>query len=200
MSSNDRAQDAPPGARTVTEADVEAVTELFARAFYEDPVWSWAFADPQTRVAHLRRLWSLFMHSALPYGSVFVTEDGAAASLWIPPGMPELIDEDEARLEPLVRELAGSRADDVLTLLDRFGAHDEVGLMKTNRHGFERDADGYTHLRDVRVHAVAARRRAVRTRSAGSRQLRIRRGPHPPGRRGRTGPQDAPAGNGDQIG
>src|SRR5947209_2064058 len=123
MSSNDRAQDAPPGARTVTEADVEAVTELFARAFYEDPVWSWAFADPQTRVAHLRRLWSLFMHSALPYGSVFVTEDGAAASLWIPPGMPELIDEDEARLEPLVRELAGSRADDVLTLLDRFGAH-----------------------------------------------------------------------------
>jgi GNAT superfamily N-acetyltransferase len=42
------------------------------------------------------------------------------ASLWIPPGERELSDEDEARLEPLVRELVGSHADDVLALLERF--------------------------------------------------------------------------------
>jgi hypothetical protein len=40
-----------------------------------------------------------------------MTEDGGAAALWIPPGEPELTHEDEARVEPLLRELIGSHAD-----------------------------------------------------------------------------------------
>lgn len=70
-----------------------------------------------------RILWGLFMHSAVPYGCVWMTDDGGAAALWIPPGEPELSDEDEARVEPLLRELVGSHADDVLTLLDAFDAN-----------------------------------------------------------------------------
>ena len=62
------------------------------------------------------------MHSALPYGWVWMTEDGGAASLWIPPEKPELSEEDEARIEPLLRQFVGSHADDVLVLLDRFEA------------------------------------------------------------------------------
>jgi GNAT superfamily N-acetyltransferase len=49
-----------------------------------------------------------------------MTDDGGAASLWIPPGEPELSEADDARLEPLVRDLIGSRADDVLALFERF--------------------------------------------------------------------------------
>ena len=60
------------------------------------------------------------MHTAVPYGWVWMTEDGGAASSWIPPGKPELSEEDEAQVEPLVRRLVGAHADDVLTLLDRF--------------------------------------------------------------------------------
>jgi GNAT superfamily N-acetyltransferase len=52
-----------------------------------------------------------------------MTEDGGAAASWIPPGEPELSDEDEARIEPLLRELVGSHADDVLALLERFDAN-----------------------------------------------------------------------------
>src|SRR6516164_8835559 len=63
------------------------------------------------------------MHSALPYGWVWMTEDGGAASLWIPPEKPELSEEDEARMEPLLRQLVGSHTDDVLVLLDRFEAN-----------------------------------------------------------------------------
>ena len=63
------------------------------------------------------------MHSALPYGHVWMTEDGGAASLWIPPGQPELSEEDEAQVEPLLRECVGAHADQVLTLLDRFDAN-----------------------------------------------------------------------------
>jgi GNAT superfamily N-acetyltransferase len=112
--------DAAPGVKLVTEAEAEQVAELFALAFYDDPIWSWAFPDPGTRVEHQRAWWRLFLHSALPYRSVWTTEDGGAASLWIPAGEPELSDEDAARVEPLLRELTGPHADDVLTLLDHF--------------------------------------------------------------------------------
>jgi GNAT superfamily N-acetyltransferase len=104
----------------VTPDDGDRVTDLFALAFYDDPTWSWAFPDPERRMEQHRLLWGLFLHSALAYGWVWMTEDGGAASLWIPPGEPELSEADEARLEPLVRELAGSHADDVLALFERF--------------------------------------------------------------------------------
>jgi GNAT superfamily N-acetyltransferase len=114
---------APQGVRQATAADADRVTELFALAFYDDPTWSWAFPDPKQRMAQHRLLWGLFLHSALPYGWVWVTGDGGAASLWIPPGEPELSDSDDARLEPLVRELVGSHADEVLALFERFDAN-----------------------------------------------------------------------------
>jgi GNAT superfamily N-acetyltransferase len=107
----------------VTETDADRVTELFTRAFYDDPTWSWAFPDPERRMDHHRIWWGLCMHGALPYGWVWMTEDGGAASLWIPPGEPELSDGDEARVESLLGELVGSHADDVLVLLDRFEAN-----------------------------------------------------------------------------
>jgi GNAT superfamily N-acetyltransferase len=115
--------DAAPGVRRVTAAEADEVTELFTLAFHQDPTWSWAFPDPDRRMDHHRLLWGLYMHSALPYGWVWRTEDGGAASLWIPPGRPELSDEDEARLEPLVRDLVGAHANDVLTLIDRFDSN-----------------------------------------------------------------------------
>jgi GNAT superfamily N-acetyltransferase len=114
---------APPRLRQVTDADADRVTELFTLAFYDDPTWSWAFPDPEQREDQHRMLWGLFMHSAVPYGWVWMTDDGGAASLWIPPGEPELSEEDEARLEPLVRELVGLHAEDVLALLERFDAN-----------------------------------------------------------------------------
>ena len=70
-----------------------------------------------------RLLWGLFLHSAIPHGWVWMTDDGGAASLWIPPGEAELSEADEARIEPLVRDLVGSHADDVLALFERFDAN-----------------------------------------------------------------------------
>jgi GNAT superfamily N-acetyltransferase len=111
------------GVKPVTEAEADRAIELFTLAFYDDPTWSWAFPAPDRRMEHHRTLWGLFMHSAVPYGSVWMTDDGGAAALWIPPGEPELTPEDETRVEPLLRELIGGHADDVLELLDRFDAH-----------------------------------------------------------------------------
>ena len=112
--------DQPLAIRRVSEAHAARVIELFTLAFYDDPTWGWAFPDPDRRIEHHRAFWGLSMHSAVPLGSVWMTEDGGAASLWIPPGESELSDEDEKRLAPLIHELVGSHADDVLTLIRRF--------------------------------------------------------------------------------
>jgi GNAT superfamily N-acetyltransferase len=109
--------------RRVTEAQADHVVELFALAFYDDPTWSWAFPDTERRLEQYRRVWRLYLHSAIPYGSVSMTDDAGAAAVWIPPGKPELSEDDEARIEPLLRELLGSRADEVLALMDRFEAN-----------------------------------------------------------------------------
>jgi GNAT superfamily N-acetyltransferase len=44
----------------------------------------------------------------------------AAASVWIPPSGVELTDDEEERVEPLLTDLLGTRAGEVLTLLQRF--------------------------------------------------------------------------------
>ena len=113
----------PPGVRQVSDGDADPVAELFALAFYDDPTWSWAFPDSEQRMDQHRLLWGLFLHSAIPYGSVWMTDDGGAASLWIPPGELELSEADETRIEPLLRDLIGSHADEVLALFDRFDAN-----------------------------------------------------------------------------
>ncbi len=115
--------DAMAGIRRVSEAQADQVTELFALAFRDDPTWGWAFPDLEKRVEQQRLWWGLVMHSAVPYGCVWMTEDSGAASLWIPPEEPELNEQDEARMEPLLRQLLGSRADPVLILLERFEAN-----------------------------------------------------------------------------
>jgi GNAT superfamily N-acetyltransferase len=113
---------AGPGITRVTEADAEQVTELFTLAFYDDPTWSWAFPDPDRRMEQHHAWWALYVHSAVPHGWVWKTADGGAAAVWIPPGAPELSDEDEAKVEPLLRGMLGAHAESVLTLVEHFDA------------------------------------------------------------------------------
>jgi GNAT superfamily N-acetyltransferase len=111
------------GARQVTEAEADRVTELFALAFYADPVWSWAFPAGEERIEHHRVWWGLYVRNAVRQGRVWTTDDGGAAAVWIPPGGSELSDDDQANVEPLLRRLLGSHASDVLTLLHSFDAN-----------------------------------------------------------------------------
>ena len=106
--------------RRAEPADLEEVVEILALAFDEDPTGSWAFPDPEARLEQLRAWWGLHVHSALPHGWVWINGDGSAASVWIPPGLPELSEEDEARRDPLLRSLVGEHANEVLTLIEHF--------------------------------------------------------------------------------
>jgi GNAT superfamily N-acetyltransferase len=105
-----------PEIRRAAPGDLETVTETLWLAFGGDPLWSWAFPDHD----RLRPLWRLFIASAIPHRWVWMLDEGAAAALWIPPGRKELSPQEEQLVEPLLRELAGGRAPELLALFERF--------------------------------------------------------------------------------
>jgi GNAT superfamily N-acetyltransferase len=102
--------------RRARPEDLEAVTETLWLAFAEDPLWRWAFPEHAEQLP----LWRLYVSSALKHEWVWTIGDYAAATVWIPPGHPELTPEEEAQVPGLLGERAGA----VLGLFDAFdGAH-----------------------------------------------------------------------------
>ena len=99
-------------------SDLDGVTATLTAAFATDPLWSWAFPDPDD----LSVWWRYFIASALRYPWVWISGEYAAASVWIPPDGIELTDEEERGVEPLIRDLIGARCDDIIELLNRFEA------------------------------------------------------------------------------
>ena len=101
--------------RTATREDLAGLTALITAAFGEDPLWRWAFPDDG-----LEAWWRFLIRSALRYPNTWIAGDYAAAAVWIPPGGVELTEPEGEQVEPLLRELLGQRAAEVVELVDRF--------------------------------------------------------------------------------
>jgi GNAT superfamily N-acetyltransferase len=110
------------GVRRATAEDLAAATEAVVLAFHDDPVWSWAFSDPETRPAQFARWWGFLVEAIFRNGEVWVTGDCDAVSVWVPPGGHELTEAEETQVVPLLVDLLGSRSEVVLDLVMRFDA------------------------------------------------------------------------------
>ena len=112
------------GARVAASSgDAARVTEIFTEAFHDDPVWGWAFPDAERRLQQHSVFWRFFVDAALPHRWVWLSVDRAAAALWIPPGCPEISEEDEARVAPMLTDLVGpGQAEVLLETFERFEA------------------------------------------------------------------------------
>jgi GNAT superfamily N-acetyltransferase len=109
--------------RQVRPDDVAAVAGTLTGAFHDDPLWSWVFPDPDRRPRQLGALWRLCLEGSIEYGWVWTVEGAGAATLWIPPGEPELTEPHATRLRPLLDEVAPDRADTAEAVFDAFDAH-----------------------------------------------------------------------------
>lgn len=107
-------------AHRVEPSEIALVAETLARAFHDDPVWGWVFSEPERRHAQLTALWTLLLEGGVGYRWVWTTPDVEAATLWIPPGRPELPEAQEAQFEPMLVEVAGGRSELVHEVFECF--------------------------------------------------------------------------------
>ncbi len=110
-------------ARLAQLDDADAITETIATAFFNDPLWSWAFADESRRAAQFRVWWRVFVDSSFRNRWTWVTPNCESIAIWVPPGAAELMPAEDDRLVQLVGEfIGGEHGDEVLGVLDRFTA------------------------------------------------------------------------------
>jgi len=125
--------------RHATDADRDAVLDTISRAFFADPVWSWVFADETERRALYPQFWNFFLTAGLRNDAVQVVADGAAVTIWTPPGAPELNADEDAELAAFFAARCGDRTDIVLEAVGRIDrAHPKhephwyLGVVATN--------------------------------------------------------------------
>jgi ribosomal protein S18 acetylase RimI-like enzyme len=85
--------------RKATLADVPRLAAAMARAFYDDPVVGWCWADEPRRMARLQRGFGLFLRRVyLRHEECYATADLVGAAFWLPPEAWRLGGFDRVRL------------------------------------------------------------------------------------------------------
>ncbi len=107
--------------RKATPADAPRLARALASAFQDDPVIAWIFPDEQRRGRVLPAFMEFRLRKlAFPHDEVWMTADGAAAAVWLPPpGRWQLSRSQRVRLLPPLIRFLGLRTASVLGALDR---------------------------------------------------------------------------------
>ena len=106
--------------RVAEERDVEGVVTTLVGAFFDDPLWSWAFSTPSRRRAQHEEAFTALVTSAVAHAWVWTTADYGAVSVWIPPGEPELTADQASDFAALLDRVAPDRAEALATLFTCF--------------------------------------------------------------------------------
>ena len=68
--------------------DAAALTRLFTAAFLKDPIFDWmARIGPKRSVGLDAFFFGLLHGRAIPAGEVWMSDDGLASAIWLPPGL-----------------------------------------------------------------------------------------------------------------
>jgi GNAT superfamily N-acetyltransferase len=114
--------------RQAGKADIDRVTETITLAFGDDPVWGPALEPLDRRTDHLAAYWRRFVASSQEQAGLWMLDDGAAVSVWIPPGGQELDEPGLATLEAFnLATLGPDRAGELHELYDRFDGNHPTG-------------------------------------------------------------------------
>ena len=108
--------------RTTGRADRAVVSGLLARAFQDDPAFSWIFPDPADRARRLPRLFGILFDSDA-VGMRLLTAAGEATTLWRPPGAIHTGRWEMVRRGPAMLWALGPALRRALTVADAIDAH-----------------------------------------------------------------------------
>ena len=99
--------------RKATAADLPAVSETLAAAFFDDPVVSWCYPDATRRREITPRFFRIVTEAVALAGTIYTTRDLVAGAVWVPPGAG---DDDE--MAAALGEASGEYADRLFEALE----------------------------------------------------------------------------------
>jgi ribosomal protein S18 acetylase RimI-like enzyme len=109
--------------KAAAPADTAALTNVLARAFFDDPIMRWAIPSATRRARVDRPLFELFVRAFQPLGETYTAANGAGAALWAPPGT-QAVPEDEAdAFAAQIEEIAGPDAPRFFELMELMDEH-----------------------------------------------------------------------------
>jgi ribosomal protein S18 acetylase RimI-like enzyme len=74
--------------RLAKPEDAAGLAALFTAAFLDDPVMDWMARSGPKRISGLEAFFfRLLYRRAIPAGEVWMSDDGAACTIWLPPGL-----------------------------------------------------------------------------------------------------------------
>lgn len=106
--------------RLATPADLPGVVSTLVEAFDQDPVWSWAFPDPEARAAQHAAVFRMTVTHAIAHDAVWLASECGAVVTAFGPGVNEMSDADAERFPTVLNDLLGDHADAVNGLFERF--------------------------------------------------------------------------------
>jgi len=109
--------------RHVRRSDLGSVAAMLGRSFFDDPQMSFLFPDPTSRDEDLAVLFELCLTAAMKRGNTFLLPGEAGpvgATIWSPPDVEVISDQEGAAMGPLVGERYGGEG------LDRMRAMGEA--------------------------------------------------------------------------
>ncbi len=89
-----------PRVRRAEPRDIPALARMLARAFFDDPVASWAWPPDSLRLKALERFQATRMRQLIGAGEVWTSDDLSCAALWAPPGSWHSSPRETAQLVP----------------------------------------------------------------------------------------------------
>jgi GNAT superfamily N-acetyltransferase len=96
--------------RRARAGDAASLARLFAAAFASDPVFDWIARRGPRRAEGLERFFFWLLQTrAIPFGEVWLADDGSAAAAWLPPDVPATAGGfmEQIRLLPMFLRLCG---------------------------------------------------------------------------------------------
>jgi ribosomal protein S18 acetylase RimI-like enzyme len=104
--------------RAASDREQQAVIDVMTLAFSTDPMARWTYPDPATYLAIMPEMVRAFGGNAFAHGTVHVVDGGAAAAMWLPPG----VQPDAERLVALTDEHAPrERQGDMTQVFEQMG-------------------------------------------------------------------------------
>ncbi|MEU7474999.1 hypothetical protein AB0A63_03380 [Lentzea sp. NPDC042327] len=102
----------------VHEDQAESLVEVYARAFHDDPVFSWIFPDPDRRMDANREFFTVIVETTFAGGGLALqVEDFSAVSLFYPPSVLPTA-EDHAEVVRRLTERLGDQAERAVAFVD----------------------------------------------------------------------------------